>query len=69
MSYYELVHDNDLLARGDLLLHRKRLFGIWTKRRILSERLEPWRLEQLSVDYIFTPGLPQEDVDRYYPPS
>ena len=63
--YYELAHDNDLLACGNLLLHRKRLFGIWAKHRILPGRLEKRRTCQLSVDNIFTTGLPKEDVDRY----
>ena len=42
--------------------------------RLLLEQLELLveeetrrRLGQLSLDYIFTTGLPREDVDRYYP--
>ena len=30
-SYYELVHDNDLSAWGELLLHRKRLCELLAK--------------------------------------
>ena len=69
VSYYELARYNDLLARVDLLAHRKLLFGIWTKRRIHSGRLEKRRLGQLSVDNIFTSGLPQDYADRYYSSS
>ena len=52
VSYYEMVHDSDLLTWRDLLLYRKRL----------SQR----RLDQLSLDDIFTTGLPQEEAGRYY---
>ena len=34
-SYYELVRDNDLSAREELLLHRKRLSGLLVKNGFL----------------------------------
>ena len=55
-SYYERVQDSDLLARGNLILRRKRLLGEETRSR----------LGQLSLGDIFKTGLPQEDVGRYY---
>ena len=65
-SYYELVRDNDLSACAKLLLHRKRSPVVLVRKRILMERLERMRLGRLSLDNIFTTGLPQEDADRYY---
>ena len=65
-AYQELVHDNDILASGGLLLRRKRLWEIQVRKRILSERLEQRRLDQLPIGNIFTTGLPQEDTDRYF---
>ena len=64
--YHELVHGDDLLALWGLLMCRKRLWGIQVGKRILLERLWQRRLGQLSSGYIFTTGLPQEDVDRYH---
>ena len=75
-SYYELVRDNDLSARGGSgcvvgggggpILHRKRLRGIQIQKRILPERLERNLLARLSLGNIFTTGLPLEGAGRYY---
>ena len=66
-SYYELVRDNDLLARGGFF-YIENVFGwMQIKKRILSERRERKRLDQLSSGNIFPTGLSLEDVDRYYP--
>ena len=64
--YHELVRDNDLLACGGFLMRRKRIGEIQVKKRILSERLEQRRLDHWPLGSIFTTGLPQEDVGRYY---
>ena len=65
-SCYELVRDNDLPAWEGLLLHRKRLSELLGRKRIPMERLGKIRLGRLSLDEIFTTGLPQEDADMYY---
>ena len=52
-SYYELARDNDLPDRWELILRRKRIFGI------TSQKTDPYvttgriRLGQLSLCYIF----------------
>ena len=56
VSYYERVHDSDLLSWGNLLRFKKKLFG--DKAR--------GRPDQSSLGNIFTTGLPQEDAGRYY---
>ena len=64
-SYYERARDSDLLARGDLLLFRKLLLGKGREIVFLSEEEKRRRLDQLSLDNIFTTGLPQEDAEIY----
>ena len=53
--YYEKAHDSDLLACGNLLLRRR--------------QMAKGRRDRLSLEDIFTTGLPQGDVDRYCAPS
>ena len=75
-SYYEAVHDSDLIKWGNLLLWRKRQFGKRSMGSLLLEQLELLveeetrrRRDQLSLENIFTTGLPRADADRFYSPS
>ena len=54
-SYYWEVGDIDSIAYGNLLLRKRQLSG---KR--------PKRLGRLSLGGIFTIGIPQGEVDRYF---
>ena len=53
--YCAKIEDYDSIARADLLICKT--IKEW-------ERQE--RLEEEALGVIFTTGLPQEDVDRYY---
>ena len=55
--YYELVYRNDLLALGECLYRKKRLFAIRAKKRILSEGLTRRFGNILPWGNIFTTGL------------
>ena len=58
--YYGKVEDFDSIARGGLLLRRRRKVRGRLERKVLG------RLGRLSLGGIYTNGPPQGDSDRYY---